>query len=197
MTNNSFEKIYNDIQNDVAEALNSIEEIKIKDAEGNAYIDKLKDELVQIHSQFSDELKYLEEHSEWEKFTIAFFGETNAGKSTILESLRILFKEQQRQKNIESNTVTTNELEVEYSQEFNELQDELNLAYQSYSGKITHIRNDIASLTEHINKKYNPVKYVLRYTLISITALILGGILGAHFSGPFNSFIKAIFWGVL
>ncbi|WP_158652253.1 coiled-coil domain-containing protein [Helicobacter bizzozeronii] len=38
-------------------------------------------------------LDRLEGNAEWEKLTIAFFGETNAGKSTLIEALRLLFKE--------------------------------------------------------------------------------------------------------
>jgi len=35
----------------------------------------------------------LEKYGEWDTYTIAFFGETNAGKSTIIEALRIFFQE--------------------------------------------------------------------------------------------------------
>ncbi|MEX6007779.1 hypothetical protein AB6G92_17575 [Providencia vermicola] len=35
----------------------------------------------------------LKRNAEWEYFTIAFFGETNAGKSTLIEVLRLLFAE--------------------------------------------------------------------------------------------------------
>jgi len=35
----------------------------------------------------------LEEHAEWGTFTVAFYGETNAGKSTVIETLRILLDE--------------------------------------------------------------------------------------------------------
>ena len=38
--------------------------------------------------------------TEWDKLVIAFFGETNAGKSTIIETFRILFDETERHKNI-------------------------------------------------------------------------------------------------
>ena len=41
-------------------------------------------------------LKLLETSSEWDKLCIAFFGETNAGKSTIIESLRIIYDEEKR-----------------------------------------------------------------------------------------------------
>ena len=45
----------------------------------------------------------LEKDCEFEKFSIAFFGQTNAGKSTIIEALRILFDEESRQKKISAN----------------------------------------------------------------------------------------------
>ena len=35
----------------------------------------------------------LEQSSEWDRFVIAFYGETNAGKSTLIEALRLLWKE--------------------------------------------------------------------------------------------------------
>ena len=40
-----------------------------------------------------NDLKGLEENGEWDRFTIAFYGETNAGKSTVIEALRIALKE--------------------------------------------------------------------------------------------------------
>ncbi|UOS30605.1 dynamin family protein [Helicobacter pylori] len=38
-------------------------------------------------------MKVLKNNEEWEKFTIAFYGETGAGKSTLIECLRLFFKE--------------------------------------------------------------------------------------------------------
>ncbi len=42
------------------------------------------------------ELESLKENEEWENFTIAFYGETNAGKSTLIECLRLFFKERSK-----------------------------------------------------------------------------------------------------
>ncbi len=42
------------------------------------------------------ELESLKNNEEWEKFTIAFYGETNAGKSTLIECLRLFFKERSK-----------------------------------------------------------------------------------------------------
>ncbi len=40
------------------------------------------------------ELESLKNNEEWENFTIAFYGETGVGKSTLIECLRMFFKEQ-------------------------------------------------------------------------------------------------------
>lgn len=45
-----------------------------------------------------NDFEVLKRNSEWKKFTIAFYGETNAGKSTIIEALRIILGEPQKVK---------------------------------------------------------------------------------------------------
>ncbi len=42
------------------------------------------------------ELESLKKNEEWENFTIAFYGETGAGKSTLIECLRLFFKERSK-----------------------------------------------------------------------------------------------------
>lgn len=48
-------------------------------------------------AQLDQDLSRLEDAAEWEVFTIALYGETNAGKSTIIETLRILLGEPGKQ----------------------------------------------------------------------------------------------------
>ncbi len=38
----------------------------------------------------------MKNNEEWENFTIAFYGETGAGKSTLIECLRLFFKERSK-----------------------------------------------------------------------------------------------------
>ncbi len=45
-----------------------------------------------LESESLKELESLKNNEEWEKFTIAFYGETGAGKSTLIECLRLFFK---------------------------------------------------------------------------------------------------------
>lgn len=61
------------------------------------HISQAKDKAVDIFAKLSTELKSnigsLSKNAEWDTFTIAFYGETNAGKSTIIETMRILLNE--------------------------------------------------------------------------------------------------------
>jgi hypothetical protein len=54
--------------------------------------------LTQYKSKTEQEIQELAQLSEWDVFTIAFYGETNAGKSTLIESLRILLGEESKAK---------------------------------------------------------------------------------------------------
>ncbi|MCQ2635079.1 hypothetical protein E5E09_03395 [Helicobacter pylori] len=46
-----------------------------------------------LESESLKEFESLKNNEEWENFTIAFYGETGAGKSTLIECLRLFFKE--------------------------------------------------------------------------------------------------------
>lgn len=53
--------------------------------------------LQQLQSEIELEYASLKKNTEWKRFTIAFYGETNAGKSTIIEALRLAMKEKTKQ----------------------------------------------------------------------------------------------------
>lgn len=55
---------------------------------------KAASECFEVHKNYSDKiLNELDRNAEWDALTIALYGETNAGKSTIIETLRILLGE--------------------------------------------------------------------------------------------------------
>ncbi|WP_421811929.1 GTPase [Helicobacter pylori] len=58
-----------------------------------AFNQKALEEFKNLESESLKELESLKNNEEWEKFTIAFYGETGAGKSTLIECLRLFFKE--------------------------------------------------------------------------------------------------------
>lgn len=84
--------IYISVLAEIDSILRTLHEIQ-----SDKHIAKAKEKAVEIFSKLSDELKSdiqsLSQHAEWETFTIAFYGETNAGKSTIIETIRILLQE--------------------------------------------------------------------------------------------------------
>ena len=127
-----FKQLYASVENSVAQALSDVSEIKLKSAAGNQHLQGLKSELDQIQQKFKVEITQLEKFSEWEKFTIAFFGETNAGKSTIIESMRILFDEKSRGAAIEQNKVALAELEASQVREIDAMLLSLNESYIQY-----------------------------------------------------------------
>lgn len=100
MTGNNLKltaKIYDSLTKKVKEllkAFNSQTDDKvIQTAQENAknVVSELIDD---VEKEYAD----LKKNTEWKRFTIAFYGETNAGKSTIIETLRIALKEQAKLK---------------------------------------------------------------------------------------------------
>lgn len=102
-TPEAFNRLYEGVATGIAAAAAEIDQLEVEHKNGQQEIGNILERLRRMQSGFDQELSLLKEHAEWEKFTIAFFGETNAGKSTIIESLRILFSEESRQQLLEQN----------------------------------------------------------------------------------------------
>lgn len=96
---------YNKIKNSLDTALEVVKNSNIDDEEGSKLIEKLNKDLSDLNKSFKSDIEVLEKQSEWDKLCIAFFGETNAGKSTLIEALRILYNEQSRMLAMKKSTV--------------------------------------------------------------------------------------------
>lgn len=96
MLNTEVEKKYRDVQTVLEDALESTETIDLAGQEENVELSDIRKTLETLNIEFKSEIEKLKNSSEWDKFCIAFFGETNAGKSTIIESLRIIYDEETR-----------------------------------------------------------------------------------------------------
>lgn len=103
MTKEKIEKHYSDVKNVISEALESSFSEEYNSEEENAFAENVKKRLSDLNDIFKAEIDELEQNSEWDKFCISFFGETNAGKSTIIESLRIIYNEETRLQKILEN----------------------------------------------------------------------------------------------
>jgi hypothetical protein len=84
--------IYVDVLKEIERILHNL-----KDLSPDSQISEARDKAVSIFKKLSDELRLniesLSKNAEWTTFTIAFYGETNAGKSTIIETMRMLLNE--------------------------------------------------------------------------------------------------------
>ncbi len=80
----------------------SLEAVLQKSSSRTGYIDlesavaSSRTLLEKFRDKTHDDVRELRELSEWETFTIAFYGETNAGKSTLIETLRILLGDSEK-----------------------------------------------------------------------------------------------------
>lgn len=145
---------YKDVQGILDTTLDNFKEIELIGEEENSELDAIYGTLKKLSESFKKEIDKLEESSEWEKYCIAFFGETNAGKSTIIESLRIIYDEETRRCELDKK-------EREYCVEL-----------------VRHI-NDYKELVESLNEVNKVIKKKRISKIVScIIAAILGAIIG-------------------
>ncbi|WP_371870942.1 GTPase [Helicobacter pylori] len=115
-----------------------------------------------LESESLKELESLKNNEEWEKFTIAFYGETGAGKSTLIECLRLFFKEpskmdqQERFKRLYSN------YQNNYQNDERKKQNILNELHSLQDGAtIGDGRSDFTLKTRSYSFQYNHQNFIL------------------------------------
>jgi len=91
-------KIYDNLNKSILDIIDKLQ-LKTDDEKFEAS----KFEVINLIDAFRKErldvaIDDLKNSQEWKKFTVAFYGETNAGKSTIIEALRIYFHEEEKLK---------------------------------------------------------------------------------------------------
>ncbi len=89
-----------DIYLDVKASIENLQNIFKNTDNENERLKKFNQEALEMFQKLElkslKELESLKNNEEWENFTIAFYGETGAGKSTLIECLRLFFKEQSK-----------------------------------------------------------------------------------------------------
>ncbi|GAA7652519.1 hypothetical protein HpHA293_10590 [Helicobacter pylori] len=88
------------IYSDVEKSIKDLQKIFENTDGGDEGLRKFNQEALEkfkkLESEGLKELESLKNNGEWEKFTITFYGETGAGKSTLIECLRLFFKERSK-----------------------------------------------------------------------------------------------------
>ena len=115
------EQHYSEVKGVISQALQESFAEEYNNEEENAFAQGIKNQLAEINGTFKKEIEELEQSSEWDKFCISFFGETNAGKSTIIESLRIIYNEESRLQKLMENQKTLREALTENNKAYSSL----------------------------------------------------------------------------
>lgn len=89
----SSKKIYSQLQLVIDELVQKLS-TNSRDVSTHEHTQQGREVLEKLHEQIHEQLSILDKYAEWDTYTIALYGETNAGKSTIIETLRILFGEE-------------------------------------------------------------------------------------------------------
>ncbi|MDD1001439.1 MULTISPECIES: hypothetical protein [Pseudomonas] len=159
-----FSRLYARVASDIATALEDVSRLDVSNDKGNAHLASVKEKLGEMKSRFDGEISYLEKHAEWDNFTIAFFGETNAGKSTIIESLRVLFEEKKRQALIQRNQATAADIQTVFSHKSDELIEELSTRYVSFCEDVAALGDDIGALVNQTQRDLQSTRQQLEHT---------------------------------
>ncbi len=88
--------IYLDVKANIENLQNIFKNTDDKDEKLKQFNQEALEVFQKLELKSLKELESLKNNEEWENFTIAFYGETNAGKSTLIECLRLFFKEQSK-----------------------------------------------------------------------------------------------------
>lgn len=138
-TSEDFNQLYDDVGRNIEQTLADIAGLHVENEDAKKQLNAMTAQLQILQNTFNQKLAYLQEHAEWDKFTLAFFGETNAGKSTIIESLRIAFDETSRRRLLQNNQNDLQKAEQELREHLTHLRHGLGRVYSDVVDKISAI----------------------------------------------------------
>ncbi|MBS3014809.1 GTPase [Helicobacter pylori] len=116
----------------------------------------------QLEFKSLKELESLKNNEEWENFTIAFYGETGAGKSTLIECLRLFFKERSKMDQQERFKRLYSTYQNNYQNDERNKQAVLNELHSLQDGAIIGDgRSDFTLKTRFYSFQYNHQNFIL------------------------------------
>ncbi|WP_367168910.1 hypothetical protein NMD29_20545 [Escherichia coli] len=126
--------------------------------------DNARQQLDAFRQKLNENIDSLQKNAEWNTFTIAFYGETNAGKSTIIETLRILLHEQSKRSRQQA---------FRAFQQTHQLTDSDIETLQHALSENEKLAAELAHAIEAINLEYADREQALQSQIDAITALII------------------------
>ena len=153
--------IYKEVLKETDAVLAALETPTENMALSNA-IETARNSFAQLKSETDIVLQELDKNAEWEALTIALYGETNAGKSTLIETLRILMgektKQEQQQKfrqicekfNIDENTGETWKQKKQEVIQYEEDLKSVTSQFATLEAERKTLENDIVSCAERL-----------------------------------------------
>jgi hypothetical protein len=169
-----FNCLYKDVSDSIAAATKEISGLKVDHQDGKKELTNMMEKLSSIQSRFDGELQLLEEHAEWDKFTMAFFGETNAGKSTIIESLRILFNEDSRQELLKKNDADLVKFEQALAEHVNQVREEIHRLLLEYAEEIESIKQSAICMTQVLQEE-SALRIKRKLWVFALSGTFFGG----------------------
>ena len=88
--------VYDAVNVDLDNLVGNLRNTIVEDENVKSLQEKAIERISQRKRKLNTLITDLKNNSEWDAFTIAFYGETNAGKSTVIETLRILLGEKEK-----------------------------------------------------------------------------------------------------
>ncbi|EJB70111.1 GTPase [Helicobacter pylori] len=125
--------IYLGVEKNIKDLQNIFKNADDKDEKLKRFNQEALEVFQQLELKSLKELESLKNNEEWENFTIAFYGETGAGKSTLIECLRMFFKERSK---------------VDQQERFKQLYSNYQNNYQNDERKKQAILNELHSLQD-------------------------------------------------
>ncbi len=151
---------------DVKASIENLQNIFKNTDNENERLKKFNQEALEVfqklESESLKELESLKNNEEWEDFTIAFYGETGAGKSTLIECLRLFFKEQSKRDQQERFRRLDSTYQNNYQNDERNKQAILNELHSLQDGAIIGDgRSDFTLKTQSYSFQYNHQTFTL------------------------------------
>ncbi|GAA6979161.1 hypothetical protein HpCHC53_08410 [Helicobacter pylori] len=154
--------IYSGVEKSIEDLQNIFKNTDDKDEKLKRFNQEALEVFQKLESKSLKELESLKNNEEWENFTIAFYGETGAGKSTLIECLRLFFKEQSKVVQQERFKRLYSNYQNNYQNDERKKQNILNELHSLQDGAIIGDgRSDFTLKTRSYSFQYNHQNFIL------------------------------------